>query len=492
MKKLSSIFMILGFITFSLIAAPSTIPVIKINSLSKSSDFATQPVSHSVKEHEKQWYGQDFAKFPDPIKEKCQITVIDEKGEKSLDAVPGVVKVRGNWTTSYDKKGFGIQFDEKQNVLGLHNGEDFRNWVLLAEYKDASLIRDLVALKTAKAMFPDYYASDCKLVEVYINDAYWGVYTLAEKQEVKKNRINITDPKKGYKGVDIGYLMELDMYVFAEKDNDIFKIDYLGDIKDIDGKKATAVQTGYTINSQHNGKNQKLFIQDYMNDLWKICREAAYNKKYYRFNKNYKLEKYTPEGKTEDEKCMNCIANVIDLDSLVSTYILAELTCDPDLYITSFYLDIDFGPEGDKKLRFQAPWDFDSTMGNRPACDDAVGLFAGKVRNEDLVKGMGNPWMLIFINCNWFKTLVKNKWKAVNKTGKTVAMDVIEGSEVYKTSFENNRKKWGDPTKYNGTNNELSAESRVAAGTSQKAASDHLKKWLEKRFAELDKIFGGW
>ena len=71
-------------------------------------------------------------------------------------------------------------------------------------------------------------------------------------------------------------------------------------------------------------------------------------------------------------------------------------------------------------------------------------------------------------------------------------MNVIAGSEVYKTAFENNRDRWGDPTMHEGTNNELANESRVAAGTSQKASSDYLKKWLEKRFAELDKIFGSW
>ena len=492
MKKLSSILMILGFITFGLIAAPAKMPVIKINSLNNKSEFATKPVSHSVKEHEKQWNGDSFKNFPDPFKEKSVITVIDANGKETLTEIPAKVKVRGNWTTSYEKKGLGISFDEKQSMLGLNNGHDFRNWVLLAEYKDASMVRDLVALKMAKAMFPEYYASDCVLVEVYINNEYWGVYTLAEKQEAKKNRINVSDPKKDYKGVDIGYVLELDMYVFAEEDVDRFWIDYRGDLKDINGVKATGLQNGYTIDSQHYRRNQRNFIQDYMNKLWTICYEAAYHKKYYRFKSDYNIEQYKPEGKTDDEKCRNCIANVIDIDSLVDTYILAELTCDPDLFITSFYMDIDFGPDGDKKLRFEAPWDFDSTMGNRPACDSAEGLFAGMVRNEELIRGQGNPWMLVFINCNWFKTLVKNKWKAVSKTGKTTAMNVIAGSEVYKTAFENNRDRWGNPTMHEGTNNELANESRVAAGTSQKASSDYLKKWLEKRFAELDKIFGSW
>ena len=504
MKKISALLMIAVFVSFSLTAATKKssskknsakeeLPVIKIVSKNGSTDFVTKPVAHSVKEHEKTWYGNQYQSFPDPWYEDCEITVINEKGIELLGNVTGKVKVRGNWTTSYDKKGLRIKFDKKQGMLGLHDGNEFKNWVLLACFKDASMIRDLTALNMSRAMFPEYYASDCRLVEVYINDTYWGVYLLAEQQEVNKNRINITEPEKNYTGTDIGYFFEFDMYAFTEAEEERFYIDYLGDIYDIDSRLISdALINSYTIKSDVYSTAQRDFIQDYMNKLWKICREAAYNKKYYRFKSDYTLEQYTPEGNNDDEKCRNCIENIIDTDSLAAAYIIAEITCDPDLAVTSFLMDIDFGEKGNKKLRFEAPWDFDSTMGNRPACADSQGLFAGKIRDEEFVRGKGNPWMLIFIQTDWFKTLVKEKWNQVNDNGKSTAMSVIDSVAVYKTQFDKNRKKWGNPTNHSGASSELCKGSRTAAISSQQASADYLKNWLEKRFAELDKIFTSW
>ena len=504
MKKITTILIISVLITLGLNAATTKkssskkntakvdLPVIKIVSKNGKTDFATKPVAHSVKEHEKTWGGREYQNFPDPWYEDCEISAINDNGIELFENAPGKVKVRGNWTTSYEKKGLRIKFDKKQGMLGLHDGNEFKNWVLLACFKDASMIRDLTALNMAKAMFPEYYVSDCCLVELYINDTYWGVYLLAEQQEVNKKRINITEPEKNYTGTDIGYFVELDMYAFTEAAEERFYIDYRGDVYDIDGRLMSDTINSYTIKNDVYSTAQRDFIQDYMNKLWKICREAAYNKRYYRFTSDYSLEQYTPEGSNDDEKCRNCISNVIDIDSLAAAYIIAELTCDPDLSVTSFLMDIDFGEKGEKKLRFEAPWDFDSTMGNRPACADSLGLFAGKIRDEELVRGKGNPWMLIFIQTDWFKSLVKQKWNEASANGKTTAMNVIDSTSVYKTQFESNRKKWGNPTMHPGASNELCKGSRTAAISSQQASADYLKKWLEKRFDELNKIFASW
>ncbi|MBP5751669.1 MAG: CotH kinase family protein, partial [Treponema sp.] len=53
----------------------------------------------------------------------------------------------------------------------------FKNWVLLALYKDASFLRDAVAYKMYHKLFSGY-ASDSKLVELEVNGTYMGVYLL--------------------------------------------------------------------------------------------------------------------------------------------------------------------------------------------------------------------------------------------------------------------------------------------------------------------------
>lgn len=468
------------------------LPVIRINSIANggNNDFVTEPVAKHVKEAQASWFDFSNKGKRDPWYEDCNITVENQAGEKTLDAALAQVKVRGNWTTNYAKKSFRIKFDKKQAMLGLNQNGKYKNWVLLACWKDASLLRDGAALKMYKAMFPDYYVSDCALVEVYINDSYWGVYLLAEQQETKEGRIQITEAEKNYNGTDIGYLIEFDNYYYTEAENERFEINYQGKIKDYYGSTISNkfLQKGYTIKSDVYDPAQKNFIQDYMNKLWKICYEAAYNKTYYEFDAANNLKAFTPSGADDNEKCKNCISKIIDIKSLADMYIFNEIICDPDLYLTSFFMDIDFGPDGDRLLRFEAPWDFDSTMGNKRHCADGKGLYAGKVgydvNYEEL--GAANPWMLIFINCDWFRELVKAEWqKAKAGQPQKAAFDFIDQAANYSGSFVNNRDRWGNP----GEDWELYPLSAIAAKKSQAAAAKYFKDWLEVRFAAVDKLF---
>ena len=472
-------------------------PLIKIVSTENggSNGFVKEPVAHHVKDAQRSWH--DFSKVnaPDPYYEKCQISLDDGA------AYPGQVKVRGNWTTNYDKKSLRIKFDKKQNLCGLNGGEKYKNWVLLAVWKDASFLRDATALKMFKALFGDeYYASDSCLVEVQVNDEYFGVYLLAEQQETKKKRINITEAdEENPEDTNIGYLIEFDNYYVNEVENERFEINYGPTITDYNGKAAVDLQKGYTIKSDVYSATQKEFIMKYMNRLWKICYDAVYNQKYFRFNSNYELEAYKPEGADEDQKCKNCIEAVIDVKSLANMYIFNELICDPDLYLTSFFMDIDFAEDKDHKLRFEAPWDFDSTMGNKNFCaaDKAYNnisgksdMFAGLCQTDvncDHPKIHANPWMLIFINEAWFQQLVKDQWAAIDKEGAlkelTAFIDANSTPELQQV-FNYTRQYWGNPA----SDWELCNASRAAAEQSQAASAVYLKTWLTNRFAAVDTI----
>ena len=482
------------------------LPVIRIDQNDGKGDsnkFVTEPVAHQVKDSvltwTPDWEWDNILNTPDPYYVDCKITVEDDGGVKKVDAATGKVKVRGNWTTSYNKKSLRIKFDKKQSMLGLNGNDPYKNWVLLACWKDASLMRDAVALEMYKTMFPEYYSSDSQLVEVYINGVYWGVYLLAEQQEAKEGRIEVTEPAdKNYLKANIGYLLEFDSYYYAEAEAEQFELyyeavkNYKG-IKDYNNKEITVdLQHGYTIKSDVYDMNQTLFIKDYMQNLWDICYSAVYNKVYKKFNSNYELVRYTPEGANDDEKCKNCIEQVIDIKSLADMYIFNEIVCDPDIYLTSFFMDLDFAKSNSPKLRFEAPWDFDSTMGNKRHCADAKGMFAGAVSYDVNYEreGTGNPWMLVFINCKWFQNLVKSEWAAAKATNaKKAATDLINSytNQDYEARFQFNRAKWGDPS----CNDELNDASKEAAADSQQASATYLKNWLSTRFNEVDTVISG-
>lgn len=459
----------------------SKMPVIKItaNYLATSeedgfvektvNDFVKLPVAKSVKEQEKDWNGTAYANAPVPFYKDSTITVINEDGTEVLTEAKGKVKVRGNWTTTYEKKPLRIKFDEKKSMLGLNDGNEFKNWVLLASYKDRSFLRDITGFTLGKELSPDYYTSDFKLVEVYVNDEYFGVYILAEQQEVKKNRINIDDAEENPSN-DTGYLIEYDRYYEFEDADTVFELKHGSEVKDRNGVivsefniESNKGYAGYTIKNDLNNPAQRDYIKNYMQTLWNECYEAV-------------------TTKTEDE-AKAVIEQYIDVPSLVDTYLLQEIVCDPDLYITSFFMTLDMSASGTKKLTFQAPWDFDSTMGNKKHDANDQGLYAGVVGwdvNHGR-RGTGNPWMMLLVNQSWFNEMVKEKWNAVkDSVFSKVTKQITSLTSEYSASFENNYKKW--PME---SNDEYREE--AAACKTQSEAATQLKNWLNTRKSSLDK-----
>lgn len=431
-------------------------------------DFVKLPVAKSVKEQEKDWGGTAYANAPVPFYKESTISVMDENGNIVLCEATGKVKVRGNWTTTYKKKPLRIKFDEKQSMLGLNEGNDFKNWVLLASYKDRSFLRDITGYKLGKLLSPDYYASDFKLVEVYVNDEYFGVYILAEQQEVKKNRINIDDAEDT-SSTETGYLIEYDRYYEFEEADTVFELKH-GEVEDRNGEVVSEFNieskkdcAGYTIKNDLNNVSQKNYIAQYMQTLWDECYEAV-------------------TTKTEDE-AKAVIEQYIDIQSLVDTYLLQEIVCDPDLYITSFFMTLDMSASGTKKLTFQAPWDFDSTMGNKKHDVNEQGLFAGVVGYDVNYqrKGTGNPWMMLLVNQSWFNDLVRTKWNEVKNTIPPIISNQISTfTNKYATNFENNYTIW--PME---DNDEYRQEARDCK--TQAAAAGQLGNWLTSRVETLEK-----
>ena len=175
-------------------------PMIVIDTVSRDPgvmDFVTKPVARHVATMIASWT-PNYVMPPEPYYEASRVYMTDPHSDVLPAAVDAEVKVRGNWTTNYPKKPLKLKFAEKTGLGQLADNECFKNWLLLAEYKDGSMLRDKTALSIAREiMKPDgLYASDAMLTEVQINGEYWGVYLLAEPVQVNKNRVAITEPEK--------------------------------------------------------------------------------------------------------------------------------------------------------------------------------------------------------------------------------------------------------------------------------------------------------
>ena len=398
--------------------------------------------------------------------------------EYVISNIEAQVKVRGNYTLDYAKKPIRIKFKEKTNLLGLHDEGKYKNWVLLADWKDLSMTNNTLAFYLGNTILGSdgFYCTDFRNVEVYLNGKYWGVYLLAEQQEVKDDRTSASEVKKNYTGNDIGYFFEYDGYWNLEGKS--YLEDGEGDPTfTLNHQGLRASNSGYTVKSDLYDISQLQFLQSYMNNVFYIAYQATYKDKYYKFNEDYTAVVEAPEITSAKE----AVGRVIDLKSLVGTYILNELAKDLDIDWSSFYLSLDMSADGSKLLTFEAPWDFDSSFGLtwKDNCSPTEGIFCAYE---------ANPWFQLVKDEEWFWEMVREKWAEMKEYNLFEnAINFLKAEkETYKQYYINNYTKWS--TRVTGGNTECVDELNTFKDidTAQGLAVDYLIRWFTARYEWLD------
>ena len=137
---------------------------------------------------------------------------IEGAGEyEGLEDVTCDIRGRGNTTWEWPKKPYLVKLEKKQSMLGMPK---HKRWVLLANFMDRTLMRNLVSMKAA-SLTRLAWTPRCVPVELVLNGKHKGSYLLIEQVRVDKNRVNITEMEptdNDGEAVTGGYLLELDFH----------------------------------------------------------------------------------------------------------------------------------------------------------------------------------------------------------------------------------------------------------------------------------------
>ena len=124
----------------------------------------------------------------------------------------GEIKGRGNSTWwGVPKKPYRIKLNEKSRVLGMSND---RNWALLANYFDKTLLRNITAFEISRIAEMRWTPKSIS-VDYYMNGTYRGVYTLTEHVRVSDERLDfdlVSPDDNSGEAVTGDYLLELDFH----------------------------------------------------------------------------------------------------------------------------------------------------------------------------------------------------------------------------------------------------------------------------------------
>ena len=124
------------------------------------------------------------------VKESGSMLLAGADGTVEYSGKLKYIRARGNSTFDYPKKPYQIKLESGSSLCGMAKDKTF---VLLANYLDRSEIRNTIALDLARYSGAYAFTPACRSVDLYLNHAYAGCYLLTEKNEIDKNRLNITD-----------------------------------------------------------------------------------------------------------------------------------------------------------------------------------------------------------------------------------------------------------------------------------------------------------
>lgn len=362
---------------------------------------------------------------------EASMRILDQGVNLVSDSVKGTllhigIKVRGQTSASFPKKGYGIEIHDEQGadldapLLGLPEGGD---WVLHGPYVDKTLIRNAMAHWLYRQT--GRYSPRTKFSEMFINGEYKGVYLLEEKIKRGKKRVNVAKLREeDVSGDDVtgGYIWSIDKV----SNNSTAGLDQ-------EGFKTSG---GSPIIMRYPKKEKLMpaqlqYIQNFTNSIESKC----------------------SRGDITSSGC----ADIVDLDAAVDYMMHQEITKNTDAFICSFYMFKDKDSKGGK-MQMGAPWDFNLALG---AVSYSSGMDSTGWQIEANAKGMsmGDYFVTDWEQNIWkdknFKASFKERWAEL-RSGvwhtKTINLFVDSLKVLLKNAAARNFDRWPNLGKASGMN----------------------------------------
>ena len=269
------------------------------------------------------------------------------------------IKGRGNATWTRNPKPYNIKLASKANLFDMGVSKKYS---LLANYSDYTCLKSKLCLEFAQEVGIEY-TSDVQFVELYINNEYFGTYSLTERVEVAPGRLEIfdidflneffnpgidenscvlqsdTDTEDGYSQssakwfnlpnqvasqINGGYLLELEIYKRYDINDDAGFVSAYGQAVNIKSP-------------EYASEKQVKYIQDYYQQFEDaLLSDGGYNSRGIHYSE------------------------YIDVDSFAKMYAFQEFVQNYDAGVTSCFIYKDV----DGKMIAGPVWDMDVALGH--------------------------------------------------------------------------------------------------------------------------------
>ena len=366
--------------------------------------------------------------------------------EYSFQDVAADIRGRGNstWWFGEDKRPLRFRFSEPRTMLDSPYAH--REWILLANHFDRSLLRNHTALFLGSLLSGMDFVPMTRMIHLYVNGEYMGVYQLTDERNIGPGRAPITlddDPAVSE------YMLEMDGRL------NIYSRDELGiswvmvnslpyDIRFPGGNIRTYAHVEY--------------VQNYLYAVSLAIRQRDYER----------------------------LTQLIDIPSFIDFYLVQEFVKNPDVGWSSVFMTIR-GQESYRRLHMGPLWDFDLTAGNayHQAHGDWTVIGEQGYSPYGISAAGRHYWFRGLMRIPQFAEAAAERWFEIRHDQITYTIDHIRQlSERHRADFERNFERhqifgervWREPD-------------HIVEITNFSGQVDFLVDWLGRRADWLDVHF---
>lgn len=351
---------------------------------------------------------------------------------KTLFSGATEIRGRGNSTWGFPKKPYKIKLDKKSKLLGINEA---KQWVLLANYADKSLLRNELGFELSRRLGLAYTPSS-RFVDVVLNNQYIGNYQLVEQIEVSPTKVNVAEQKMGNSNISGGYLVEVDGFASTEKV--YFMTPY-----------RMPISVHYP-DDEDITSEQKSYIRGHIEKFEKAL-----------FSTNF-------------DDPIDGYKKYFDIDSYINFYLVNEIIGNPDLFWSTYF----YKNQNDDKIYAGPVWDFDLSANN----DNRLGDFQNKL----MLTAAHEPkmWINRLMQDKVFRNKIRQRWNEI-KTNKLQNLPLY----IDQLSIKINASQKKNFTKWNILNEKVYRNFQAAG--SFDAEVIYLKNFYINRISWLDTQFNG-
>ena len=346
---------------------------------------------------------------------------------------------RGNstWVQGPDKRPLRFRFAEPLELFGF--GTAHRDWILLANHFDRSLLRNFTALHLGSQLSGLDNTPRSKFVHLYVNGLYMGVYQLTDERDLGYGRTNILLHENP---AISEYMLEWDSRMRGEPNQGL---DWV--LTSTDRPFEIRFPSGSASSYAHGE-----YVLNYLERVSFALRSGNF-------------EEFT---------------NLVDIPAFVDFYLVQEFMKNPDVNFSSKFMTIRW-INYERRLVMGPLWDFDLAAGShrvfRPEEYD--------YSPYGITAAARNYWFRYAMKMPELAEIVVNRWNEIRHNEIYGTIRKLEEIQVrYAADFDRNFERhqimgtrvWGEPL---GILAILTHEGQVA----------HLVDWLSRRAIWLDNHF---